>query len=149
MVDTTEIIHDHLFLSRSVHLLHLPFLAPPDPPPPFQHNSDFPEDPSQAEALLLDLGITHLLDLSPSSVSAATTLPSPPTIHHHIDLPEQQDALLAVLHNACKFVHEAVERNGRVLVHCLMESRASTVVCAYCVFLLQSWFYIPRVDVVQ
>lgn len=111
MIDTTEIIHDQLLLS-----------------------SDFPEDPSQAEALLLDLGITHLLSLSPAQISvsaAAAALPSPSTTHHHIYLPERQDALLTALPDACEFIRKATEKSGRVLVHCLSESRACIVVCAY------------------
>jgi dual specificity phosphatase 12 len=127
MFDTTEIVHNQLLLSRFVSFPALAtFLT--------VSCSDFPSDPSQAEALLLDLDITHLLSLSPARISvsaAAAALPSPSTTHHHINLPERQDALLTALPDACEFLRKATERGGRVLVHCLIESRACIVVCAY------------------
>jgi dual specificity phosphatase 12 len=128
MVDTTEIVHNQLLLSRFVSSPRIlaAFLT--------VSCSDFPEDPSQAEALLLDLEITHLLSLSPAQISvssAAAALPSPSTTHHHINLPERQDALITALPDACEFLRKAIERGGRVLVHCLIESRACIVACAY------------------
>jgi len=109
ILDTTPILPDQLFLS-----------------------SDFPEDPEQAESLLLDLGMTHLLSLSPVRISSAVLTS---VKHHHINIPSySQEALLLALSDACKYIHTAIEGRGRILVHCLAESRACTVVCAYLMF---------------
>jgi len=109
MLDTTPILPDQLFLS-----------------------SDFPEDPEQAELLLLDLGITHLLSLPPAQ-SSSSVLTS--VKHNHLNIPSySQEALLLALPDACKYIHNALEDGGQILVHCLAESRACTVVCAYLMF---------------
>ncbi|KAF9463677.1 protein-tyrosine phosphatase-like protein [Collybia nuda] len=107
MVDTTSIIPDQLLLS-----------------------SDFPEEVEQAESLLLDLGITHLLSLSPTRISFDILPPS--TKHLNINVNDHEQAsLLIALPSACKFIKNAIDEGGQVLVHCLTESRACVVVCAY------------------
>ncbi|KAK2465863.1 hypothetical protein APHAL10511_001504 [Amanita phalloides] len=94
-------------------------------------SSGFPEDSTQAEWLLLDLGITHLLTLSPcknpSTLCTSTTL----TRYKHMSISDQKKGdLLVALPEAVKFVSQAFGERGTVLVHCLLESRACTVVCA-------------------
>ncbi|TFK33194.1 protein-tyrosine phosphatase-like protein [Crucibulum laeve] len=106
IVDTVSIIPDKLLLT-----------------------SDFPNDAAQAESLLLDLGITHLLSLSPAEISSAVAASS--TNHRHINIDDKtRESLLLALPKACKFIREAVDSGGLVLVHCLIESRACTVIGA-------------------
>ena len=93
-------------------------------------SSDFPSDSRQAVSLLLDMGVTHLLSLSPAEISSAVV--SPVVKHHHLNISNQaQEALLLALPDACKFISDAINADGQVLVHCLVESRACTVVSAY------------------
>ncbi|KAJ6567146.1 protein-tyrosine phosphatase-like protein [Mycena capillaripes] len=104
LIDCTAIIPDTLLLS-----------------------SEFPSEPDQAELLLVDLNITHVLSLAPAEVISV-----PNVRHHHIDVsPDTPDELLLVLPDACKFVRDAVAGGGTVLVHSLLEARACTVVGAY------------------
>lgn len=93
-------------------------------------NSDFPEDVEQAESLLLDLGITHILSVSPTHVSS-TSLPLPITLHHINVSDNRRDELLVSLPGACLVIQEAIKSGGQVLVHSLVETRACIVVCAY------------------
>ncbi|KAJ7145003.1 protein-tyrosine phosphatase-like protein [Mycena crocata] len=103
LIDTTVIIPDTLFLS-----------------------SEFPSEHDQAELLLIDLNVTHLLSLAPAEVTTA------PVHHRHIDVPAHApDDLLLALPDTCAFIHDALAAGGKVLVHCLLEARACTVVAAY------------------
>lgn len=110
MIDTTPILSNKLLLS-----------------------SEFPDDPWQAESLVLDAGITHLLYISPAQIPSTTfTLLKG---HHHIKIPEQRQAeLLLSLSEACRFIETAIESGGQVLVHSLVESTACIVVCAFLMF---------------
>ncbi|KAG6373905.1 protein-tyrosine phosphatase-like protein [Boletus reticuloceps] len=92
--------------------------------------SEFPGDPDAAEALLLDLGVTHLLSIS----SAQLPKPNIPSIYQHcfIDVPNSaREALLLELSHVCTFIGDAIARGGQVLVQCRVELRACIVVCAY------------------
>ncbi|KAK7015901.1 hypothetical protein VNI00_019009 [Paramarasmius palmivorus] len=104
MVDTTPIIPEQLFLS-----------------------SEFPDDPRQAQSLIQELGITHVLSISPCE------LPRLPASvkRYNIKLTSQQDSLLLAIPEACNFIRDAVVRQGLVLVHSLAESKAAIVVCSY------------------
>jgi len=107
IADTTPVIPGQLFLS-----------------------SDFPDDPQQAEFLLIDLGITHVLSISPAQISSAalTSIKK----HHQINIHNYSpDELLVELPGACNFIREALDAGGQVLVHCRVESRACIVVCAH------------------
>ncbi|KAG6878804.1 hypothetical protein C0992_007648 [Termitomyces sp. T32_za158] len=109
MVDTSIIIPDKLLLS-----------------------SEFPEDVCQAESLILDAGITHVLSISPTKIpSAALTHLQK---HQQINLPDQKGALLLALPNACRFIKEAIESGGQVLVHSRVETTACIVACASIMF---------------
>jgi len=96
-------------------------------------SSEMPTEPEQAEALLVDRGITHLLTLSPAKQ------PSFPASvkHHHVDIanapwPGPSDELLFALPECCDFVREALSGgSGQVLVYSEIESKACAVVCAY------------------
>ncbi|KAI0053766.1 phosphatases II [Auriscalpium vulgare] len=103
--DTTCIVPEKLFLS-----------------------SEFPDDPEQASCLVTYLGLTHCLSLSP-----AETIPPSLSIQRlHVELqPNNRAALLLALPNICKYIRDAVNGGGQVLVHCLTESNAAVVVCAY------------------
>lgn len=102
--------------------------------------SGFPEDPVQAEALIQDLGVTHLLTISPSckippTIPTSTTL----TRYLHLTVPDVKNGdLLVALPAACRFVSEAVSEGGLVLIHCSVESRACIVVCASRAYFLAS-----------
>ncbi|KAJ8698967.1 hypothetical protein PTI98_005614 [Pleurotus ostreatus] len=111
VVDTTPVIPEQLYLS-----------------------SDFPKDPEQAEALLLDLGITHFLTLSPAE--CATNIPS--VKYHHKNIGPSKDSLLLALPEICDFINEAITNDGEVLIYSVVESRACTAACAYCAFIILS-----------
>ncbi|THV08026.1 phosphatases II [Dendrothele bispora CBS 962.96] len=103
MVDTVAIIPNQLFLS-----------------------SEFPADAQQAESLTIELGISHLVSISPSQIPRL-----PATIKHlHAD-PSQQDDLLVAIPNICNFIREAVTEKGQVLVYSEVECKAAIVVCCY------------------
>ncbi|GLB34384.1 putative dual specificity phosphatase, catalytic domain [Lyophyllum shimeji] len=107
LVDTTVIIPNELLLS-----------------------SEFPDDPWQAESLILDSGVTHVLSISPAEIPPATL--SSLKQHHHMEIPDQRkDALLVALPGACRSVQDAIKSGGQVLVHSSVESTACIVVCAF------------------
>ncbi|KAF8806013.1 phosphatases II [Phlegmacium glaucopus] len=90
--------------------------------------SDFPYDPEQAQSLLLEMGVTHQLSISPAEVVPTSTS----VIHHHVNLNTQSpEALLLALPGICDYICDSVRNDGVVLVHCRIESRACTAVCAY------------------
>ncbi|KAF8967488.1 protein-tyrosine phosphatase-like protein [Flammula alnicola] len=106
MVDTVSIIPDKLLLS-----------------------SEFPSDPGQAQSLLLDLGVSHLLSISPAEVSSAA---SSVVHHHHVSVDNNcPEALLLVLPEISAYVRDALKNDGVVLVHSMIECRACIGVCAY------------------
>ncbi|KAK7043808.1 hypothetical protein VNI00_008420 [Paramarasmius palmivorus] len=124
MVDTTPIIPEQLFLSRYIRIraplkrhAYLGFIL----------CSEFPDDPRQAQSLIQELGITHVLSISPCE------LPRLPASvkRYNIKLTSQQDSLLLAIPEACNFIRDAVVRQGLVLVHSLAESKAAIVVCSY------------------
>ena len=102
--------------------------------PSCQHSSDkpcsseFPTDPEQATCLVTYLGLTHCISLSPSA-----TFPSNIGLKHsHVEIPQSNKAaLLLALPAICKYIQDALDNRGRILVHCLTESTAAIVVCAY------------------
>ncbi|KIY65056.1 DSPc-domain-containing protein [Cylindrobasidium torrendii FP15055 ss-10] len=105
MVDTTAIIPDRLYLS-----------------------SEFPDDPRQAESLLVELGITHMLSVSPENTPA---LPEN-VVHRRIQLSGARTSeLLTTLSASCEFVDSASAEGDMVLVHCNVEARACIVAAAY------------------
>ncbi|KAJ3574685.1 hypothetical protein NP233_g1586 [Leucocoprinus birnbaumii] len=95
-------------------------------------NSDFPEDTRQAESLLADLGITHVLSVSPAEIpqSVLAAVLKSPSHYHHVDVRNNaKEDLLLALPGAVSFLEQAM-RDGLVLVHSQMEARACTVACA-------------------
>ena len=125
--DSTIILPDKLLLSRSVTVI-----LPPTNRLTFLF-SGFPEDPVQAEALIQDLGVTHLLTISPCRIPP--TIPNSTTLtrYQHLTVSDSKNGdLLITLPDACKFVAQALSEDGMALVHCSVESRACTVVCASC-----------------
>ncbi|KIL58965.1 hypothetical protein M378DRAFT_27261 [Amanita muscaria Koide BX008] len=108
IADTTTIIRDKLLLS-----------------------SCFPEDPLQAEWLVHDLGVTHLLTISPAKIPSTIPGSSNLAKYHHISLLERnKEDLLVALPDACRFIRQGIDNGGTVLVHCLVESKACVVACA-------------------
>jgi len=103
--DTTAILPEKLYLS-----------------------SDFPTDPERAACLVTYMGLTRCVSLSPS-----TTFPSNIGLkHNHVEIPQSNKvALLLALPAICKYIQDALDNRGRILVHCLTESTAAVVACAY------------------
>ncbi|PPQ92758.1 hypothetical protein CVT25_003867, partial [Psilocybe cyanescens] len=92
-------------------------------------SSEFPSDPEKTWSLLMDLGVTHLLSISPTEIS--TTAGSLAN-HHHVNIDSRSpDALLLALPDICTYIDDAIKSGGLVLVHSMIESRACTAVCAY------------------
>jgi dual specificity phosphatase 12 len=91
-------------------------------------SSEFPTDLEQATCLVSYLGLTHCISLSPSA-----TFPSNIGLkHNHIEIPQSNKAaLLLALPSICKYIQDVMDNRGRILVHCLTESTAAIVVCAY------------------
>lgn len=90
--------------------------------------SEFPDDPKKAQSLLIEMGVTHILSISPSeNTSSFASVMN----HHVITNGQSPEALLLVLPSICDYIRDSVKNNGLVLVHCRIESRACTAVCAY------------------
>ena len=74
-----------------------------------------------------ELGITHILSVctdNPSESSNHLTIP--------VEDSEYED-LLIHMPTACRFIQDALDGGGVVLVHCVMGiSRSAAVMCAYC-----------------
>ncbi|KAJ8093301.1 hypothetical protein PM082_020787 [Marasmius tenuissimus] len=107
MIDTTPIIPDKLLLS-----------------------SEFPDDVKQADSLIKELGITHILTISPCELPR---LPSS-IKRHDLKSSHQKESLLMFMSEACTFIQEAMAGNGIVLVHSLVECKAAIVVCGYLMY---------------
>jgi len=90
--------------------------------------SEFPDDPKKAQSLLTEMGVTHLLSISPVENTSSFTS----VMNHHVSINSKSpEALLHVLPSICDYIRDCVKNNGLVLVHCRIESRACTAVCAY------------------
>lgn len=97
-----------------------------------RYASEFPEDSGEAESLLQDMGITHIISLSPAQLQLPPNVTSSIT-HRHVNIPAYEpEALLLALPQICQFISEGINSGGEVLVHCVIESRACIVVSAYC-----------------
>jgi dual specificity phosphatase 12 len=111
MSDTTAVIPDQLMMS-----------------------SDFTGDPEEAQWLLHDMGVSHVVSASSSVLQTTKELESFVTCRY-FDIPDDNmDALMVVLRRICDFLHTAIRNAGRVLVYCSCESRANVIVCAYLMF---------------
>jgi len=93
-------------------------------------SSEFPEDPVQAQSLLLDMGMTHVLAVCPGEIPNEHV---PSNVHcRHLDIPDdRQEDLLLALPDACNSIHDAVNGGGQIVVYCPAEWKAALVVCAY------------------
>jgi len=111
MSDSTTVIPDQLMMS-----------------------SNFTEDLEEAQWLLHDMGVSHVVSASSSILHTAKEL-EPFATCRYFDIPDgDMDALTAVLRRICDFLHTTIRNGGRVLVYCSSESRASVIVCAYLMF---------------
>ncbi|CAA7259408.1 unnamed protein product [Cyclocybe aegerita] len=116
MSDTISIIPDRLLLSSS-----------------------FPEDPDQAHSLLSDIGITHLISLSPAQIPSLAVYSG--VRHHQFKIKDQSsDGLLFALPDICACIRDAVDRGGLVLIYSQNETRVCTAACA---FLMSAMRYSP------
>ena len=125
MSDTTTVIPDQLMMSRSVMILFVWSR-------PYRMSiSEFTEDLEEAQWLLHDMKISHVVSACSSVMHIAKELESLTTCRY-FDIPDNDtDALMVALRRICDFLHNAIRNGGRVLVYCSSESRASTIVCAY------------------
>ncbi|KAF9070421.1 protein-tyrosine phosphatase-like protein [Rhodocollybia butyracea] len=91
---------------------------------------DFPNEIESAESLIVELGITHLLSIAPS-----TAIPNVPHVQHHHISDAQQDhgVLLLAIPETNNYIKEALATNGVVLVFSSLESKA--VLAAYGYFM--------------
>ena len=132
LVDTVAIVPDKLLMTRfRVQLIYLFYFCIY-----FVFFSDFPDDPKKAQSLLIEMGVTHLLSISPAENTTTTSESSFTSVqvmnHHHFSINSQSpEALLLILPNICEYIRDSVKNNGLVLVHCQIESRACMAVCAY------------------
>lgn len=72
------------------------------------------------------MSITHIVSVCPDY---------PSTGHRHLTIPVQDselENLLIHLSEACRFIQNALDQGGRILLHCVMGiSRSITVLAAY------------------
>ncbi|KAG2012982.1 dual specificity protein phosphatase 13 [Coprinopsis cinerea AmutBmut pab1-1] len=94
--------------------------------------SHFPEDEQQGRSLLANIGITHLVTLSPAG---SKLLPRDALRDaHHIEVPEEDpDSVMDLLLGAVTFIQRAAEQEGRVMIYSENEPRACMTACAYLV----------------
>ncbi|KAF8196864.1 protein-tyrosine phosphatase-like protein [Mycena galopus ATCC 62051] len=80
---------------------------------------------------LARLQITHVLSVCPDYLEIAATMT-------HLTVPMMDDEDFDILQHlpaTCRFIQDALNGGGRVLVHCVMGiSRSPTVLCAYLMF---------------
>jgi hypothetical protein len=81
------------------------------------------------DALLTEREITHIVAASPSEVIPKNVGERP---IHMIRMNNQKENLLVSLSDCVRFIQDAIEGGGRVLVHSLVVSTAAVIVCAYC-----------------
>ncbi|KZT13025.1 phosphatases II [Laetiporus sulphureus 93-53] len=83
---------------------------------------------------LSDRRITHIVSLGTDPIPAD----NPASGFHHLRIPVEDvnhADLLIHLPEACQFIHEALNSNGIVLVHCVQGlSRSAAVVAAYLMY---------------
>jgi len=90
--------------------------------------TEFPDDPRKAQCLLIEMGVTHILSISPAENTSSFSS----VMNHHVSINSQSpEALFLVLPSICDYIRDSVKNNGLVLVHCSIESRACLAVCAY------------------
>jgi len=118
--DVNSVIDGRLYIGRYLS----PLLSPSCATPTRRRSLQVALSPSQRSGL----GITHVLSVCPE-------YPAEPEDSHHLCIPVQDsefENLLVHLPIACRFIQDALDAGGKVLVHCVMGvSRSATVVCAY------------------
>jgi hypothetical protein len=102
--------------------------------------SEFPDDLQAADALLYNMGMTHVVSLSPAQLELPHNVMNS-IIHRHVNIPTYRpESLIVALPEICDFIRDATSSGGQVLVHCVIESRACIVVTAYCELSFSSSF---------
>ncbi|TFL02049.1 hypothetical protein BDV98DRAFT_566586 [Pterulicium gracile] len=109
-------------------------------------SSELPVDPEQADSLLYDHGISHVLALSPVRhlVGSAVVIYESVDTHDHISTAPSSSQLasqgripvIAIprLTESCRYIQGALEKGGQVLVYAEKESMACAGICAYMIF---------------
>ncbi|TFK46990.1 phosphatases II [Heliocybe sulcata] len=95
-------------------------------------SSEFPDDPTQAQSLLLDMGMTHVLTTRSREISQKVISPASGVQLTHLDATgSRPESLLLSLANACNYIRDAIGNGGQVLVYSSAEWKAAVIVCAY------------------
>ncbi|KAJ6581101.1 protein-tyrosine phosphatase-like protein [Mycena capillaripes] len=112
VIDSMAILTDRLFLSF-----------------------DFPSNKDHANALLENLGVTHIVSITPDRISGAPDILEK-YVHKHFIVPyTAKEPLLLSLPLLCQFVDDAMQtNNSRVFLHCMDEVRGGIAICAYLMF---------------
>ncbi|XP_063077531.1 dual specificity protein phosphatase 3-like [Engraulis encrasicolus] len=91
---------------------------------------------AQDKPLLLDLGITHILNAAdgPSHIDTGAAFYSDTDIQYHgVEAPDSKDFDLSpYFHPTADFIHQGLSQGGKVFVHCARGiSRSAALVLAY------------------
>ena len=92
--------------------------------------------------LLTEYEITHIVAADPSEVIPKNVGGRP---LHKIRMVNQKENLLVSLSDSVRFIQDAIDGGGRVLVHSLVVSTATIIVCAYCKPLFMYWDSLRRI----
>jgi hypothetical protein len=84
------------------------------------------------DLILKDHEITHIVTAAPTEVIPKNVGERP---LHMISMMNQKERILVSLPDCVRFIQDAIDGGGRVLVHSLVVSLAAVIVCAYCKFL--------------
>ncbi|KAJ6561145.1 protein-tyrosine phosphatase-like protein [Mycena vulgaris] len=96
---------------------------------------DFPSNKVHATALLEHLRVTHVVSITPDSVSGAGEILAERVHKHFIVSHTSKKSLLVALPLLCQFMHNAMQDNSsRLFLHCMDEERGAMAICAYLMF---------------
>jgi len=86
--------------------------------------------------MLKEREITHIVAAAPSEVIPKNMGERP---LHTVRMINQKENLLVSLPGCVRFIQDAIDSDGRVLVHSLVASTGALIVCAYCKFHIMSY----------
>jgi hypothetical protein len=99
------------------------------------YHSGLPRNLEDVELLLNEHAITHIVAAAPSEVIPKNIGERPV---HKVRMVNQKERLLVSLPDCVRFIKDAIDSGGRVLVHSLVVSTAAVIVCAYRKFCIMS-----------
>jgi hypothetical protein len=83
------------------------------------------------DVLLTEREITHIVAAAPSELLPEGVKQRALQLHR-VRMANQKESLLVALPGCVRFIQDAIEGSGRVLVHSSVASRAVVIICAYC-----------------